>query len=90
MGNPESSISILTKQSDEKVEITISDNGTGIAEHHLGKVFDPFFTTKEVGKGTGLGLWVSLGIIRNFGGDIHVESELTKGTTFIVRMPKKG
>jgi PAS domain S-box-containing protein len=90
MGNPESSISVLTKQSDEKVEISISDNGTGIAEHHLGKVFDPFFTTKEVGKGTGLGLWVSLGIIRNFGGDIHVESELTKGTTFIVRMPKKG
>ncbi|MFZ4620876.1 MAG: PAS domain S-box protein [Bacteroidota bacterium] len=90
MGNPDSSISILTKQSDEKVEITISDNGTGIAEHHLGKVFDPFFTTKEVGKGTGLGLWVSLGIIRNFGGDIHVESELGKGTTFNVRLPKKG
>jgi PAS domain S-box-containing protein len=90
MGNPDSSISIMTKQSDEKVEISISDNGTGIAEHHLGKVFDPFFTTKEVGKGTGLGLWVSLGIIRNFGGDIHVESELGKGTTFNVRMPKKG
>ena len=90
MGNPDSSISIMTKQSDEKVEITISDNGTGIAEHHLGKVFDPFFTTKEVGKGTGLGLWVSLGIIRNFGGDIHVESELGKGTTFNVRLPKKG
>ncbi|MFA5833678.1 MAG: PAS domain S-box protein [Bacteroidota bacterium] len=90
MGNPDSSISVLTKQSDEKVEISISDNGTGIAEHHLSKVFDPFFTTKEVGKGTGLGLWVSLGIIRNFGGDIHVESELGKGTTFIVRLPKKG
>ncbi len=90
MGNPDSSISIMTKQSDEKVEISISDNGTGIAEHHLGKVFDPFFTTKEVGKGTGLGLWVSLGIIRNFGGDIHVESEMGKGTTFNVRMPKKG
>ncbi len=90
MGNPDSSISILTKQTDEKVEISIMDNGTGIAEHHLTKVFDPFFTTKEVGKGTGLGLWVSLGIIRNFGGDIHVESELNKGTTFIVRLPKKG
>lgn len=90
LGNPTSEISILTKQSDEKVEISISDNGTGIAEHHIGKVFDPFFTTKEVGKGTGLGLWVSLGIIRNFGGDIHVESELQKGTTFIVRLPSKG
>ncbi len=86
----DSTISILTKQADEKVEISITDNGTGIAEHHLGKVFDPFFTTKEVGKGTGLGLWVSLGIIRNFGGDIHVESALEKGTTFNVLLPKKG
>lgn len=90
MGKSDSSISILTKQSDDKVEISISDNGTGIAEHHLSKVFDPFFTTKEVGKGTGLGLWVSLGIIRNFGGDIHVESEVGKGTMFTVRLPKKG
>lgn len=83
-------IAILTKQSDEKVEISITDNGTGIAEKNIGKIFDPFFTTKEVGKGTGLGLWVSLGIIRNFGGDIHVESEEGKSTTFVVRLPRKG
>ncbi|MFA6455786.1 MAG: PAS domain S-box protein [Bacteroidota bacterium] len=90
MGISDSSISILTKQSDEKVEISITDNGTGIAEKNIGKIFDPFFTTKEVGKGTGLGLWVSLGIIRNFGGDIHVESEEGKSTTFVVRLPIKG
>jgi PAS domain S-box-containing protein len=90
MGIEDSSISIVTKQSDEKVEISITDNGTGIAEKNIGKIFDPFFTTKEVGKGTGLGLWVSLGIIRNFGGDIHVESEEGKSTTFVVRLPIKG
>ncbi len=90
MGISDSSISILTTQSDEKVEISIIDNGTGIAEKNIGKIFDPFFTTKEVGKGTGLGLWVSLGIIRNFGGDIQVESEEGKSTTFVVRLPIKG
>jgi PAS domain S-box-containing protein len=90
MGISDSEISIVTKQSDEKVEISITDNGTGIAEKNIGKIFDPFFTTKEVGKGTGLGLWVSLGIIRNFGGDIHVESEEGKSTTFVVRLPMKG
>lgn len=90
MGIADSSIAILTKQSDERVEISITDNGTGIAEKNISKIFDPFFTTKEVGKGTGLGLWVSLGIIRNFGGDIHVESEEGKSTTFVVRLPVKG
>ncbi|NUN70046.1 MAG: PAS domain S-box protein [Bacteroidetes bacterium] len=90
MGISDPAIAILTKQSDEKVEISITDNGTGIAEKNIGKIFDPFFTTKEVGKGTGLGLWVSLGIIRNFGGDIQVESEEGKSTTFVVRLPIKG
>jgi len=90
IGIANSEIAIVTKQSDEKVEISITDNGTGIAEKNIGKIFDPFFTTKEVGKGTGLGLWVSLGIIRNFGGDIHVESEEGKNTTFVVRLPIKG
>lgn len=90
MGISDSSISILTKKSDEKVEIRIEDNGTGIAEKNMTKIFDPFFTTKEVGKGTGLGLWVSLGIIRNFGGDIQVESEENKYTVFVVRLPIKG
>jgi PAS domain S-box-containing protein len=83
-------ISVLTRQKNEIVEIIMSDTGTGIAENQISKIFDPFFTTKEAGRGTGLGLWVSLGIIKNFGGDIHVESELGKGTTFIVTLPMKG
>ena len=50
-------------------------------------IFDPFFTTKSKGKGTGLGLSVSLGIVRQHGGDIHVETEPGKGTTFTVLLP---
>ncbi|HAP36112.1 MAG TPA: hypothetical protein DCQ28_09300 [Bacteroidetes bacterium] len=74
----------------ECVEAVFKDNGSGISEKNIGKLFDPFFTTKEVGKGTGLGLWVSMGIVRNFGGDIFVESEEGKSTTFTVRLPVKG
>jgi PAS domain S-box-containing protein len=85
-----STISVSSKLKNDRVEVTMSDTGEGIAEEHLQKIFDPFFTTKEAGKGTGLGLWVSLGIIKNFGGDIRVESEFDKGTTFIVTLPTKG
>ena len=85
-----SKITVSTEIRNDNVEIVISDTGTGIAENQLMKIFDPFFTTKEAGRGTGLGLWVSLGIIKNFGGDIHVESELGEGTTFIVILPMKG
>ena len=69
------------------VEIKISDTGYGIAKENLEKVFDPFFTTKEVGKGTGLGLAVTYGIIDGHNGSIDVESEVGKGTTFVIRLP---
>jgi PAS domain S-box-containing protein len=83
-------ISVSTQLNGDLIEITMSDTGSGIAEENVQKIFDPFFTTKEAGRGTGLGLWVSLGIIKSFGGDIHVESELGRGTTFIVTLPTKG
>ncbi len=83
-------ISVHSVLDKDIVHIIIGDTGTGIAETDIEKVFDPFFTTKEVGKGTGLGLWVSLGIIKNFGGDIRVESVLGKGTIFTVLLPLKG
>ena len=88
--NKPSSISVSSQLKSDRVEVTMSDTGEGISELNLQKIFDPFFTTKEAGKGTGLGLWVSLGIIKNFGGDIRVESELDRGTTFIVTLPTKG
>jgi two-component system NtrC family sensor kinase len=69
------------------IEIKISDTGYGIAKENLEKVFDPFFTTKEVGKGTGLGLAVTYGIIDGHNGSIDVESEVGKGTMFLIRLP---
>jgi len=74
--------------------VTIRDSGCGIPQEHLGKIFDPFFTTKPVGKGPGLGLTVSYGIVKRHGGDIDVKSTLGQGTevtvTIPVRQPKKG
>lgn len=69
------------------VEIRISDTGCGISKENLEKVFDPFFTTKEVGKGTGLGLAVTYGIIDGHNGSIDVESEVGKGTMFVIKLP---
>jgi two-component system cell cycle sensor histidine kinase/response regulator CckA len=69
------------------VEISFEDTGSGISKENLDSVFDPFFTTKEEGKGTGLGLSISYGIIRNHGGEMHVESKLGKGTTFTIDLP---
>jgi len=71
----------------DEVIITLSDNGKGIAEKNLNKIFEPFYTTKAVGKGTGLGLWVSYGIIKSFQGDIHVQSQENQGTSFIITLP---
>jgi two-component system, NtrC family, sensor kinase len=64
--------------------------GSGIADEHRAHIFEPFFTTKEVGKGTGLGLSISYNIVKKHGGDIAVESEVGKGTTFTVTLPLDG
>ncbi|MCF8051667.1 MAG: PAS domain S-box protein [Desulfobacterales bacterium] len=71
----------------EQVDVRISDTGYGIEEKHLAKIFDPFFTTKPTGEGTGLGLSVSYGIVKNHGGDIAVESQKGAGTTFTITLP---
>jgi signal transduction histidine kinase len=71
----------------ENVIIVFKDTGGGIPEDNLNKVFEPFFTTKKEGKGTGLGLWVSYGIVKSFQGDIKVESKQKKGTTFTIILP---
>ncbi len=83
---------ILTIKAVEEKEIgfialIISDTGTGIPAHILGSIFNPFFTTKPTGKGTGLGLAVSRGIIERHGGDIEVDSKLGEGATFIIHLP---
>ncbi len=71
----------------ELLSIMITDTGHGIEKKNQSRIFDPFFTTKPTGEGTGLGLSVSYGIIRNHGGKIAVESETGKGTTFTITLP---
>ena len=83
----EGELTITSKLAEEKVEITFKDNGPGMSKEVMKHVFEPFFTTKEAGKGTGLGLSVSYGIIKNFGGEILVESQIGRGTTFTVILP---
>lgn len=80
-------LTISTEARDGHVELAFSDTGPGIPRDHLDRIFEPFFTTKEVGNGTGLGLFVSQGIIREHKGFMRVESEIGKGATFIIRLP---
>jgi signal transduction histidine kinase len=81
------SISCNSTEDRELVSVEFSDTGVGIPEQRISDVFNPFFTTKPDAKGTGLGLSVSLGIIRQHGGDIKVKSEVGEGTTFSVLLP---
>ncbi len=75
------------KEKQPRLCIEFEDNGAGIAPEHMGQVFDPFFTTKDIGEGTGLGLSVSYGIVKEHGGEIRVESELGSFTRFSVLLP---
>jgi two-component system NtrC family sensor kinase len=70
-----------------QVMIKVADTGHGIEKKNLARIFDPFFTTKPTGEGTGLGLSVSYGIIKNHGGDILVESNVGQGSTFTILLP---
>jgi two-component system NtrC family sensor kinase len=73
----------------DRVVVEVVDNGCGISPEHKLRLFEPFFTTKPIGQGTGLGLSVSFGIVRDHGGAIDVESEVGCGSTFRVRLPLK-
>jgi len=73
--------------SDGKIQVSFSDNGCGIPKAFEPRIFDPFFTTKEMGKGTGLGLAICKDIVESYDGELTVESEEGKGTTFTVRLP---
>jgi two-component system NtrC family sensor kinase len=74
---------------ENSVDVIFTDTGHGIRKEDMKRLFDPFFTTKEVGHGTGLGLAISYGIVREHRGNITVESEVGRGTTFIISLPAK-
>jgi signal transduction histidine kinase len=76
-------------EGDRLVAVEFEDFGCGIDVKHLPHIFEPFFTTKPVGGGTGMGLAVSYGIVRDHGGTIVVESELHRGSKFRVRLPRR-
>jgi histidine kinase len=80
-------IKISTRFTEGRVKIDFADNGCGIPAELQNRIFEPFFSTKGVGQGTGLGLSISYGIIRDYQGEIRVESVPGKGTTFIVLFP---
>jgi signal transduction histidine kinase/CheY-like chemotaxis protein len=87
-------LTVGIKQDGDDVLVSFTDTGTGVPDHILDKLFQPFVTTKgPLGggemAGSGLGLSVSYGIVKNHGGTIEVETELGKGTTFTVRLPVK-
>ncbi|MGK5087628.1 ATP-binding protein [Bdellovibrionota bacterium FG-2] len=87
-GRGSGKVSITTRINGEFVEVQFSDDGAGMNERTKSKAFNPFFTTKEVGKGMGLGLSLSYGMISKLHGSIRVESEMGKGTVFLVRIPR--
>ncbi len=73
--------------SDNYIIITVTDTGMGIPQHIQKHIFEPFFTTKGIGKGTGLGLSTTLAIVKNHGGFVKLDSEVTKGTSFQIFLP---
>jgi two-component system NtrC family sensor kinase len=80
---------LRTRATDQQVEIQVRDDGSGIPEDVLPQIFEPFLTTKESGHGVGLGLAISRGIIERHHGQIAVQSEFGKGTTFIITLPQQ-
>ena len=82
-------LEVAGRRGNGTVDIEVIDSGCGIAAEHISRIFDPFFTTKPTGEGTGLGLWLTYEIVRNYRGDISVESEEGRGSRFILKFPER-
>ncbi|HLY72405.1 MAG TPA: ATP-binding protein [Puia sp.] len=85
----EPTVSVVTRIIDDKIEISIKDNGNGIPQKTIDKIFQPFFTTKPTGQGTGLGLSLSYDIVKAHGGEIKVNTKENEGSEFVVELPLK-
>ena len=85
--NETGKISIQTQETEDGVQVQVTDDGHGIPPEKVSRIFEPFFTTKEPGQGTGLGLSVCHQIVTRHGGQIFVSSQLDVGTTFTVNLP---
>lgn len=85
--NKEGRITIVSRGTRSKVFVEICDTGIGVSEEFAEKIFEPFFTTKEVGKGTGIGLSISYGIVKEFGGNIRCVPAKTEGACFVMEFP---
>ena len=84
----EGRVALRLAGTENSVRIDIEDDGEGIPAENLEKIFEPFFTTKAPGKGTGLGLFVSKGIVQRLGGKLSVVSRMGRGTVFTVTLPR--
>jgi signal transduction histidine kinase len=82
-------ITLTLKNACDHTTFTVYDTGPGIPRENLQKIFEPFFSTKPPGEGTGLGLFVTRGIVEKLGGTVEVESKIGQGASFCVRLPKK-
>lgn len=87
-GVNEANIHISLTENDDTIFIKVKDNGEGILSDDLAHIFDPFFSKKMVGKGLGLGLSITFNIIKDFNGNLSVQSELGKGATFAIQLKK--
>jgi len=83
-------VTVTSKKDGDGINLSVSDNGSGIPQKVLDKIFQPFFTTKPAGQGTGLGLSLAYDIIKTHNGDIKVESKEKEGTTFTIHLPETG
>jgi two-component system NtrC family sensor kinase len=80
-------LTVATRAEDGTAVIEVADTGVGIPSDHLGRIYDPFFTTKPEGRGTGLGLSVTYGIVQEHGGSLTCDSQPGQGTRFRLVLP---
>ena len=88
ISDKEKRLTIRSFNVNDHVCAQVTDTGVGMSEEVKNKIFEPFYTTKKVGKGTGLGVSISYGIVQDYKGSIEIESEIGKGTTFTIKFPQ--